>query len=90
MGFSLQVASEPCGNLSYTLPHDKESLSWIYTTLTYKQEINVTGKDFIKFYVSDSMNTTSSVVTVQFVIMKSPCRNDGFCQRKLQQEFLFI
>ncbi|CAG2247499.1 unnamed protein product [Mytilus edulis] len=78
----VMVASEPCGNLSYTLPHDKESLSWIYTTLTYKQEINETGKDFIKFYVSDSMNTTSSVVTVQFVIMKSPCRNDGFCQLK--------
>ncbi|CAC5412723.1 unnamed protein product [Mytilus coruscus] len=43
------VASEPCGNFSYTLPHDKVTMSWIYTTLTYKQSINVTGNDFLKF-----------------------------------------
>ncbi|XP_052082972.1 uncharacterized protein LOC127720424 [Mytilus californianus] len=78
----VNAASEPCGNFSYTLPHDKGTMSWIYTTLTYKQSINVTGKDYIKFYVSDSMNASSSVVTVQFVLMESPCHNDGFCQPK--------
>ncbi|CAC5416405.1 NOTCH1 [Mytilus coruscus] len=76
------VASEPCGNFSYTLPHDKVTMSWIYTTLTYKQSINVTGNDFLKIYVSDSMNASSSVVTIQFVIMESSCQNDGSCQPK--------
>ncbi|VDI67222.1 Hypothetical predicted protein [Mytilus galloprovincialis] len=79
---SLNEASEPCGNFSEILPHNKDDMSWIYTTLTYKQAMNVSGYDAVKLYVSDPMNSSSAVVTIQFVMMKSPCHNDGSCHPK--------
>ncbi|VDI28035.1 Hypothetical predicted protein, partial [Mytilus galloprovincialis] len=81
-GESLNVATEPCGNFSEILPHNKEDMSWIYTTLTYKQAMNVSGYDLVKLYVSDLMNSSSAVVTIQFVLMESPCQNDGSCHTK--------
>ncbi|CAG2204566.1 unnamed protein product [Mytilus edulis] len=75
------VTTEPC----VILPHEKESMSWIYTTLTYTPVMNVSGYDLVKLYVSDSLNASSAVVTIQFVVMKLPCHNDGSCDNKLNK-----
>ncbi|XP_076086943.1 uncharacterized protein LOC143057517 [Mytilus galloprovincialis] len=75
---TLNVTTEPC----VILPHEKESMSWIYTTLTYTPAMNVSGYDLVKLYVSDSLNASSAVVTIQFVVMKLPCHNDGSCRPK--------
>ncbi|XP_076087285.1 uncharacterized protein LOC143057777 [Mytilus galloprovincialis] len=75
---TVNVTTDSC----VILPHTKDSMSWIYTTLTYKQAMNVSGYDVAKLFVSDPMNSSSAVVTIQFVLMKLPCQNDGSCQSK--------
>ncbi|OPL33868.1 hypothetical protein AM593_07144, partial [Mytilus galloprovincialis] len=75
------LTTEPCGNFSYSLPHEKDTLSWIYANLTYKQNMSSSGNDFVKIHVTDSLNATSTVLTVQFVLMESPCQQ-GVCTAK--------
>lgn len=84
----LQVVGEPCGNFSKTLPHNKDAVSWLYTTLFYNQSMNYSGFDLLKIYFSDSMNISSTVVTIQFILMESLCHNDGLCQRKWKPKLL--
>ncbi|XP_071145141.1 uncharacterized protein [Mytilus edulis] len=79
---AVNVVSEPCGNFSKPLPHNTDAVSWLYTTLFYNQSMNYSGFDLIKVYFSDSMNISSTVVTIQFILMESPCHNGGLCQRK--------
>ncbi|XP_063408917.1 uncharacterized protein LOC134692398 [Mytilus trossulus] len=79
---AVNVVSEPCGNFSKTLPYNKDTVSWLYTTLLYNQSMNYSGFDLLKVYFSDSMNISSIVVTIQFILMESPCHNDGLCQPK--------
>ena len=54
-------------------------MSWIYHTIGYDQNMSFFGYDEIKMYVNDSHMATSPVVTIKFVIMESPCENEGFC-----------
>ncbi|VDI62203.1 Hypothetical predicted protein [Mytilus galloprovincialis] len=75
------LTTEPCGNFSHYLPHEKDSFSWIYANLTYKQNMSSSGNDFVKIHITDSLNATSTVLTVQFVLMESPCQQ-GVCTPK--------
>ncbi|XP_071123199.1 uncharacterized protein [Mytilus edulis] len=76
------LTTEPCGNFSHCLPHDKNTLSWIYANLTYKQNMSSSGNDFVKIHITDSLNATSTVITIQFVLMESPCQKKGACTPK--------
>ncbi|CAG2187681.1 unnamed protein product [Mytilus edulis] len=75
------LTTEPCGNFSHDLPHEKDRFSWIYANLTYKQNMSSSGNDFVKIHITDSLNATSTVLTVQFVLMESPCQQ-GVCTPK--------
>ena len=55
-------------------------MPWIYVVVTYIQPSDYNGYDYIKLYVADDKNATSHVVTIQFVILESPCQNKGQCQ----------
>ncbi|VDI71255.1 Hypothetical predicted protein, partial [Mytilus galloprovincialis] len=68
---AVNVVGVPCGNFSKTLPHNKDAVSWLYTSLFYNQSMNSSGFDLLKVYFSDSMNISSTVVTIQFILMES-------------------
>ncbi|XP_076085497.1 uncharacterized protein LOC143056293 [Mytilus galloprovincialis] len=70
----------PCGNLG--LNKEPEKAAWLYMELFYNQFYNESGIDEIKIYIQDENNMTSDVITVQFVILMSPCYSHGDCQPK--------
>ncbi|VDI01920.1 Hypothetical predicted protein [Mytilus galloprovincialis] len=75
--------SLPCGNFSHTLPYAGMNMSWIY----YSLAMLFSGYDEIKIYINDTHNATSNVVTIKFIIMESPCENEGICEGKNDSSF---
>ncbi|XP_076116641.1 uncharacterized protein LOC143084119 [Mytilus galloprovincialis] len=82
-----QVNNLPCGNFSHTLPYSGMNMSWIYYTISYDQAMLFSGYDEIKIYINDTHNATSNVVTIRFIIMESPCHNEGICEGKNDSKF---
>ena len=55
-------------------------MSWILANIAYKQNMSSSGNDYVRIHITDSMNSTSTVLTIQFVLMESPCENRGTCR----------
>ncbi|XP_076085326.1 uncharacterized protein LOC143056125 [Mytilus galloprovincialis] len=69
----------PC-DLSLLKPvHEHE---WNYMKLTYIQNYSFSGYDVAKIYFSDANGGLSHLVTIQFTVLESPCRNGGECEPK--------
>ncbi|XP_052081925.1 uncharacterized protein LOC127719726 isoform X2 [Mytilus californianus] len=55
---------------------------WNYMKLTYVQNYSFSGYDEAKVYFSDANGALSRLVTIQFTVLESPCRNEGECEPK--------
>ncbi|VDI51286.1 Hypothetical predicted protein [Mytilus galloprovincialis] len=90
---SIPTIANPCPNVTdrtdnFMLPCDLSLLKpvneheWNYMTLTYIQNYSFSGYDEAKVYFTDANSALSRLVTIQFTVMESPCRNEGECQPK--------
>ncbi|XP_052074032.1 uncharacterized protein LOC127711916 [Mytilus californianus] len=90
---SIPTIANPCPNVTkrtddLMFPCDLSLLKpvneheWNYMTLTYIQNYSFSGYDEAKVYFSDVNGALSRLVTIQFTVMESPCRNEGECEPK--------
>ncbi|XP_076085507.1 uncharacterized protein LOC143056307 [Mytilus galloprovincialis] len=89
----IPTIANPCPNVTertdnLMLPCDLGLLKpvneheWSYLKLAYVQNYSFSGYDEAKVYFSDSNGALSRLVTIQFTVMESPCRNEGECEPK--------
>ncbi|CAG2210833.1 unnamed protein product [Mytilus edulis] len=90
---SLPTIANPCPNVTertdnLVFPCDLGLLKpvneheWNHMKLAYVQNYSFSGYDEAKVYFSDTNGALSRLVTIQFTVMESPCRNGGECEPK--------
>jgi hypothetical protein len=70
----------PCGTSSFNLTKPAAEHEWVYMKLSYIQNYSFSGYDEAKIYFYDHNNALSHLVTIQYTVMESPCRNEGECE----------
>ena len=68
--------------LNQSVPADLNTMSWKGLRITYNVTPEYYGQEIIKLVGYDSSGTYSDVVTVNLVIMKDTCLNEGVCASK--------